>query len=255
MGDKIRYFYDFEFLEDGRIIEPISVGIAAHPGGRTYYAVFSEIAGELDGGNKELHQRICAHQFLWDQVLPRLPLRKGREKGMWSFENSRHFNLDTTNPIVKPKWVIANEVRAFLQAPLSEQELAQDDTSRVELWADYGAYDHVRLMQLWGPMMSRPKGLPMWTHDLQQYVEQTGLDPDKAPTTLGEAEAHNAGYDALRLREQWLWMRTQEIERRGGAPMAMSDGSVVEWVSGLPETDPDDSRVRYRRPIRDDPQA
>ncbi|WAL67111.1 3'-5' exoribonuclease [Amycolatopsis cynarae] len=73
------------------------------------------------------------------------------------------FTIDTTDPRVKPKWVIANEVREFL--------LAQGTP---ELWAYYGAYDHVALMQLWGSMVKRPSGVPMWTHDLKQLHEQAG---------------------------------------------------------------------------------
>ena len=32
---------------------------------------------------------------------------------------------------------------------------------------DYGAYDHVALAQLSGPMVLLPDGVPMWTNDLR----------------------------------------------------------------------------------------
>lgn len=41
----MRVFYDFEFIEDGRIIDPISVGMVREDGA-TYYAEF--IGGELE---------------------------------------------------------------------------------------------------------------------------------------------------------------------------------------------------------------
>lgn len=61
----------------------------------------------------------------------------------------------------------------------------------VELWADYGAYDHVALAQLFGTMMDLPDGVPMFTHELQQLWEQAGRPPQ--PVNSGE---HNALDDA-----------------------------------------------------------
>ena len=236
MATDSAYFYDFEFLEDGRTIEPISVGIAAYPSDRTYYAVFAEV----DDG--ELHKRIRGHKWLMENVVPHLPLREGHERGIWRFEGDWNYALDSRSTIVRPKRLIANEVREFLQAGLTEQEIAQDDTSRVQLWADYGAYDHVRLMQLWGPMMTRPRGLPMWTHDLRQFAEQTGLNPDDAPTTL-EGNQHHALHDALRLREQWLWMTSQRREIT--IPLVTQNREPAIQVE----------RWRPVRPVRDNPQA
>jgi len=83
--------------------------------------------------------------------------------------------------LVKPHWVIANEVRDFLLS-----------VPGLELWADYGAYDHVALCQLWGTMMALPDGIPMWTHDLRQAIELAG-NPDLPEQGEGE---HNALADA-----------------------------------------------------------
>jgi hypothetical protein len=82
---------------------------------------------------------------------------------------------------VKRRAVIAGEVADFL--------LAGD---LPELWAYYSAYDHVALAQLWGPMANLPKGIPMWTHDLMQPLEQMPEDFDM-PT---QENQHNALDDA-----------------------------------------------------------
>ena len=71
----MKFWYDCEFLEDGKTIEPISIGIVCEDG-REYYAVFDEIATD------PLNKRICEHKWLMENVVPHLPLRsRDREKG------------------------------------------------------------------------------------------------------------------------------------------------------------------------------
>lgn len=168
----MRYWYDTEFLEDGSTIKLVSIGIVAEDG-REYYAVNSDMPVE----------RINRHEWLMANVWPSLPLR-GRKEAGYSQKGTPGV-LDTSSSLVKPRWVIANEVRDFL--------LAGED---VELWAWYGAYDHVALAQLYGPMIRLPKGLPMFTHDVRQLVDFTGVDqlPQQA-----EGQ-HNALADARHVR-------------------------------------------------------
>lgn len=176
--EEIRYFYDTEFLEDGNTIELISIGIVADDG-REYYAVNSDMPLE----------RIKRHDWLVRNVLPGLPVI-GRptldeyvsraDRGRSSLEL---VDLDWTARAVRPHWIIANEVREFLQ-PIN-------DWHDTELWAYYGAYDHVALCQLWGRMVDLPEGVPMFTHELMQEWERVGR-PEK-PEQVGE---HNALEDA-----------------------------------------------------------
>jgi hypothetical protein len=172
----MKYFYDTEFLEDGKTVDLISIGIVAEDG-REYYAVSSEV------NDDELKTRIRRHDWLLKNVVPSLPLTNA---GVWSFTPPSNepdmFSLDMRNTLVRPRWLIANEVREFFA----------QDTSPVELWADYAAYDHVVLCQLWGTMMALPKGMPMWTHDLEQAWEDAGR-PDRPEQNAGQ---HNALEDA-----------------------------------------------------------
>lgn len=39
----------------------------------------------------------------------------------------------------------------------------------------YSAYDHVCLSQLFGKMINLPKHFPMYTNDLQQYLDYFGI--------------------------------------------------------------------------------
>lgn len=169
------YAYDTEFLEDGRTIELISIGIACEDG-REYYAVNVNADWE----------RIRDSDWLVNNVLPSLPFID---------PDDEFSDLDRTDVAVKPLWVIANEVREFLLS---------GDTPP-QLWADYAAYDHVALCQLWGRMIDLPEGIPMFTHDLQYPISVNSYN------TVGqESGQHNALEDArhvMRVLRLWRFAR------------------------------------------------
>lgn len=176
----MKYFYDLEFRENGQTIDVISIGIAADDG-REYYAVNSDAPWK----------NIALHRWLRMNVLPEIP---GEVKEL---TNSWDFNPDLKNTLMRPLWVIANEVHAFLYA----------GSDPIELWAWYGAYDHVALMQLWGSMIKRPPRLPMWTHDINQFAEQKGFTPDEIETAVPQPHGkHHALHDALRTRDMWRYL-------------------------------------------------
>lgn len=162
----MRYFYDTEFLEDGKTIDLISIGLVAEDG-RELYLV-----------NRDMPvRRIRKHQWLMDNVVPGLP--KGHGDARLSMPKRALFHPQ--DPAVRPAARIAVAVRDFIQA-----------TPDPQLWAWYGAYDHVVLCQLWGPMIALPDGVPMFTNDLKQEAVRLGNPPllDQ-PTGI-----HNALADA-----------------------------------------------------------
>lgn len=161
----MKIYYDCEFLEDGKTIELISIGMVAEDG-RELYAVNADMPWK----------RILRHDWLMANVVPSLPII--RHDGIRPFKNPL---LDRNHPAVKPRDQIADEVREFIQA-----------TPDVELWAYYGAYDHVALCQLWGRMIDLPGGVPMWTNDLKQECARLG-NPRMPEQAGGE---HNALHDA-----------------------------------------------------------
>jgi hypothetical protein len=180
----MRVFYDWEFLEDGTTIEPISVGIVAE-NGNEYYAV---------NANMPL-QRIGAHDWLAKNVVPHLPVSSGDldviseyfVKGMeFSANDPLEFTLDYSDEDVKHPGRIADEIQSFFVDNTDEHD--------IELWADFPAYDHVRLMQMWGAMVDRPSFLPMQTDDLQTLWKAKGRPwplPVQDPGTR-----HHALFDA-----------------------------------------------------------
>lgn len=189
----MRFWYDTEFLEDGKTIELISIGIVCE-NEATYYAVNSDAPWD----------RLRDDDWMMDNVVRHLPTHStGQVKENKGFGNKRKYSwggISMRSTEVKPKWVIANEVREFLTGNRN------NDGTPVELWADYAAYDHVALAQLWGKMIGLPKGIPMWTHDLRQLWEQEGR-PEFPDFDNGE---HQALADALELRDRWHWLQRDD---------------------------------------------
>lgn len=173
----MKYFYDTEFHEDGSTIDLISIGIVAEDG-REYYAVNSDMD----------HDRIATNDWLCQNVVPHLPLT--RDKPTKSFASNRWlWALDKRSVLVKPKWVIANEVREFMA-------IGDEGDPKAELWGDYAAYDHVVLAQLFGRMIHLPEWIPMYTRDFQQRLDDLGR-PEMPAQSAG---AHNALEDARHLK-------------------------------------------------------
>jgi hypothetical protein len=173
-----RIWYDTEFLEDGHTIDLISIGMVAGDG-REYYAVNADAPWDA----------IKQNDWLVRNVLPSLPVTGRKSLDAYLANHPNHYpqpglqlvGIDVRDTRVKPRQVIANEVRDFI--------LADPDP---QLWAWYAAYDHVVLCQLWGRMIDLPKGVPMWTSDLKQEAERLG-NPQVPQQAGGE---HNAIEDA-----------------------------------------------------------
>lgn len=203
-----RVYYDTEFLEDGATIELISIGLVADDG-REYYAVNRDFRWQRIASRRwyapwhwDVHQ-----QWLLDNVVPSLPKIHGDRRN--HVGNGPLALLDLQHPDVKPKAQIAREVRDFLLG-----DPASDQLPHLELWADYGAYDHVALCQLWGRMIDLPEGVPMWTHDLQQVIEAASraayLDElGQSPMPEQPDGLHNALADARHARDLGRWVGHQ----------------------------------------------
>jgi hypothetical protein len=173
----VRFFYDTEFLEDGRTIDLISIGIVGEDGSE-YYAV----------NRRAPWGRIRKNPWLMENVWPHLPRYQGDARMFYGDKLDYHSGLFRT-PIQ-----IRDGVEMFLLGP-------KDSPVRdVELWAWYSAYDHVALAQLWGRMGQIPRGVPWWTNDLQQLAGGRDLE-QLVPRSGGE---HHALADARWNRQAYL---------------------------------------------------
>jgi len=144
-----RYFYDCEFIEDGRLVDLVSIGVVDE-NGREFYAVSTEFDASR------------AIPWVRRNVLDRLP--------------------SPADPAWRSRERIRDDLYAFLTAPLTD-----GSADGIELWAWYAAYDHVALAQLWGAMTALPREIPRFTKDLRQLWDDHGRPP--LPTTTGRHDA------------------------------------------------------------------
>lgn len=101
----MRYFYDTEFIEDGRTIELVSIGVVAEDG-REYYAVSTEFDATQAGNWVRKH------------VLPKLPspssqLWRSRRRIREDLEE--FFGIGGAEPIELWAWVAAYDHVALCQ--------------------------------------------------------------------------------------------------------------------------------------------
>lgn len=193
--------YDFEFLENGRTIKPISVGMVAEDG-REYYAVnydapwgkirwhnwlMRNVVPELPVTGRDVLERFCASTYNVSALHIGI---SASVSSSWP-ARLREVGPDTGDVAVRPGWVIANEVQEFITS-----------TPGPELWADHAAYDHVALCQLWGKMIDLPPGVPMWTADLRQEVTKQDVE---VPAMPGSRE-HHALWDAREVMFRLGWL-------------------------------------------------
>lgn len=178
----MKYWYDTEFLEDGKTIDLISIGIVAEDG-RQYYAVNSHAPWD----------RIYGHDWLMENVVPYLPVE---------YDAPGVVALVGDAPEVKHPKVIASEVMEFLRPN-------PEDYRHTELWAWCGAYDHVVTYQLWGPMSDvHGTGLPFYTNDLKSIHDLflTDEQREELRNLPFEGNAHNALDDARQLRDRYEYV-------------------------------------------------
>ncbi len=170
----MKYFYDTEFIEDGRTIDLISIGIVAEDG-RKYYAISTEFNPKK------------ASDWVKENVLAHLPPRGPNP----AYESPR----------------IVEEARAWKKRQRIKADLLAfcdcEKYGKPEFWGYYSAYDHVALCQLFGAMMELPKDWPMYTRDLKQWCDQLG-NPALPPQ--GNSE-HHALADAQWNLEVWKFLK------------------------------------------------
>ena len=157
----MKYFFDTEFLEDGKTIELISIGIVAEDG-REYYAINEEAPWG----------RVVNDKWLRENVAPSLPLI------VTALGDGHRYDIQD-GPAWRLKTDIRNEVVTFVGAS-------------PEFWAYYADYDWVCFCQLFGRMIDLPHGFPMYCRDIKQLCDSLG-NPKLPEQLVGE---HNALADA-----------------------------------------------------------
>lgn len=140
-----KIFLDTEFLDDGERILLISLGLVAETGDE-YYGISSDC--DFD--------RVLAHRWLRDNVVPQLPLKADGDTWEWDLSHSDH-------KYVRPREQIAADVQTFMTRHPDP-----------EIWAYFSPFDHVAMCQLYGPMSDLPPAIPGFTREHTSLPSQTG---------------------------------------------------------------------------------
>ena len=176
----MKYFFDTEFIEDGKTIDLLSIGIVSEDG-REFYA--ESLNADFSKANGWVKENVLAHLFSYyaftttdgkAAVLQHFPVANSGKGGLL-------YN-----------WQIALELLLFI-----------GDDKEPEFWADYGAYDWVALCQLFGTMMDLPETFPMFVRDVQQELRRIypkGEFPYEWHLEL--AQEHNALGDARETKRR-----------------------------------------------------
>jgi 3'-5' exoribonuclease-like protein len=128
----VRYFYDTEFIEDGRTIELISIGVVAEDG-REYYAVSTEFDPERAGS------------WVRANVLPKLPSPSSplwRSRKQIRLDLEEFFGVGGSEPIELWAWVAAYDHVALCQLwgamPALPQSIPRFTRELRQLWEERG---------------------------------------------------------------------------------------------------------------------
>lgn len=171
----MRYWLDTEFIEDGKTIDLISIGIVAEDG-REFYAQSNQFDARK------------ASDWVRENVLSHLQHYQGRDTELPCGCSGDEAGC----PWMYPR-TIANEVIKFCDP---------QHYGKPEFWGYYADYDWVVLCQLFGTMMELPKGWPMYCRDLKQWCDDLG-NPKLPEQGKGE---HHALADARWNRQAWQFL-------------------------------------------------
>jgi hypothetical protein len=179
-GMPYRYFYDCEFIEDGRAIDLVSIGVVDEHG-REFYAISTEF------------DPAPAVPWVRRNVLDRLP--------------------SPGHPAWRSRARIRDDLYAFLIEPLAAGGGATGRPPELELWAWYAAYDHVVLAQLWGRMPDLPREIPRFTKDLRQLWDDRG----RPLLPQSQEQRHDALVDARHNLARWRALSAGAADVSDGA--------------------------------------
>lgn len=207
----MRIFYDAEFIERGSQlpIQPVSFGFVAEDG-RELYLI-----------NEECLSNLLRHPWLSVNVAPVLPIRHDAQGPAFIAEWDREH---PEYPHVVALDVIRQAVHHFIT-----------NTPDPQLWADFGAYDHVVYAQLFGTMAELPPGMPMFTHELRQVIElhpdtKLPAQPEVAHHALWDARWNQLAFEALHPAEVTRSEVTEAVSDLDGHGALVYDGTMDDLI-------------------------
>jgi len=205
----VRYFIDTEFIEDGKTIDLVSIGIVAEDGRESYMQ-------SVEFEHRKASEWVKEHVLLHLVMCPHTRTPRFDITGLYRADKAYHKRYGGQCTFEEPDKGLAG---AYADCPWRTREqmksevlafLNPDRYGYPELWGYYSAYDHVAFAQIFGAMMDLPSGFPMYTRDIKQWCDALGCS--KLPEQ-SESE-HNALHDARWNKSAWQFLRNLEERAR-----------------------------------------
>ncbi len=196
--NKQKYFFDTEFIEDGKTIDLISIGIVTE--GRTLYLQNSEC--DFSKASDWVWRNVFPHLLHFDMRGKRMcePRRESYDSGLGTRIHLSCHPL-STKPEPPCPWANLREIRDQVLIFCEPEKYGKP-----EFWGYFADYDWVALCQLFGSMINLPKGFPMYCRDIKQWADQLGDVRIPKP----EQQIHHALADAMWVEEAHKFLTAHE---------------------------------------------
>lgn len=171
-------------MEDGRTIDPLSIGIVAEDG-RTFYAEW--YGAEIEKGNAFVQANVLPH-MKWlgrANVTPGPPCLSSVAN-----DGHPHAQIEMCDT--------ADMIRMFLVKWIG------DDVP--EFWAYYATYDWIVMCQLFGRMADLPRSWPKYVLDIVQRLHVADKGGWAFELPKQEGTEHHALADAMWNRDACLYL-------------------------------------------------
>ena len=201
-----KYFYDTEFIEDGKTIDLISIGIVCEDG-RELYLQSCEF--NIDKASQWVRDNVLMHL----EICPYLTQPPGPTYSLGTIygAQAQHKQGQCLDQLYglrhRCPWRTREQLKRDILSFTGQN--AYMGKNEIELWGYYSAYDHVAFCQLFGTMMDLPKGFPMYTRDIKQWADTLNIisNPQLPEQEQGE---HHALDDARHCRVMYEYLASFE---------------------------------------------
>lgn len=189
----MKYFLDTEFIEDGKTIDLISIGIACEDG-RTMY--LQNVECDFSKASDWVWRNVFPHLIHFDMRGKRSCCSQSHsyDSGLSRREITR-CRVGPENPCF---WATRREIKDAVLELCDVEKFGKP-----EFWGYFADYDWVVFCQLFGTMIQLPKGFPMYCRDIKQWADQLGNPKIPKP----EVEVHHALADAEWTKEAYDYLK------------------------------------------------
>lgn len=188
-----RYFLDTEFIDDGKTIDVISIGLVCSDGRELYLQSCDcdpSKASQWVTDNVLGHLSLCSHAYTGANTSVYSNLYFHRTRGQCTFSDG----IVTIGAHADCYWRTRQQLKR-------EVSIFFNSSDGFELWGWCAGYDFVAFCQLFGTMMDLPQGWPHYIRDLQYILDERGMKDEDLPQQ--EEGLHNALEDAKHIKKLW----------------------------------------------------